>query len=367
VLAPFAGADATNFVVAVPGLNRANEPIGAFSSDLPGLDGVERISRDGTRLLTLVNPATLQLLDAFTHEPVGAPLRLAAPVSMSAFSPNNQLLATAAGGVVQFWNARNGRPVSDPIVQQQVAARMGFSGDSSRLYVAASNSVVTVWDVRTGRQAGKPFQCYDERWAEAHNSSGEWTVFSPDGRILLDGIGPYWLWNVETGTRRANPIDCNDKIFAIVFSPDSKRVVTTSGAGERSAQVWDAQTGLPLTKRLRHGHSVFTAEFLPDGRRFVTTSLDGGARIWDSETGKLLVRCVHPRADAPIAALSPDGLYLVTLGGLTARIWSTATGELLAKPIEFPSAVKEARFSTNAKALVTVTDTQAVQIWKILK
>lgn len=373
VLASFSSAEQTNQMVAIPGWNRTNEHVGIFPSEvLYQPDAVYRhglacISGDGGRLVTLVNPATLQLLDAFTHEPVGAPLKHALPVSVGTFSPDNQLLATAAGGVVQLWNARDGRPVGEPIVLQQIVARIIFSGDSSRLCVATSNSVVTVWDVRTSRQVGKSFKSGDEGWREAHSSTGEWTVFSPDGRILLDGADSYWLWNVETGTRSANPIDSDDKIFAIVFSPDSKRIITTAGAGERAAQVWDAQTGRPLTKPLRHGHSVFTAEFLPDGRRFVTTSLDGDAHIWDSITGKLLVLCVHPDASVPIAALSPDGLYLVTLGGKTARIWSTATGELLAKPIEFPSEVREAKFSADSQALLTVTDAQLVQIWNIVK
>jgi LysM repeat protein len=367
VLGPFSGAEQTNLVIAVPDLNRTNKNTGVFPSDVPYRDGVARISRDGTRLLTLVNPVTFQLLDPYTREPVGASLKHMVRVSMAEFSPDSRLLATAAGGVVQLWNARDGCPAGDPIVSKQAVVIFFFSGDSSRLCVVASNSVVTVWDVRTGRQVGKPFQCANEEWVEAHNSSGEWTVFSPDGRILLDGIGPYWLWNVETGMRSSHAIDQEDKIFDIKFSPDSKRVVTTAGAGERAAQVWDAQTGQPLTKPLRHRHSVFTAEFLPDGRRFVTTSLDGDARIWDSITGKLLVLCVHPDAEVPIAAISPDGLHLVTLGGNTARVWSTATGELLAKRLEFPSEVTEARFSADSKALVTVTDARVVQIWNIVK
>jgi LysM repeat protein len=367
VLDPFSSSAQTNLVVVFPGFNRTKEHAGVFPSDFLYRDGFPRITLDGTRLLTVVNPVTLQLLDAFTHRPAGEPITHATEINMSIFSPDNQLLAMAVGGVVQLWNARNGQPVGDLIAQQQVAVRIGFSGDSSRLYVAGSNSVVTVWDTRTGRQVGKPFRCANEGWVQAHNSSGGWTVFSPDGRTLLDGIGPYWLWNVETGMRSGQAIDQEDKIFDIEFSPDSKRVVTTAGAGERAAQVWDAQTGQPLTKPLRHRHSVFTAEFLPDGRRFVTTSLDGDARIWDSMTGKLLVLCVHPDAEVPIAAISPDGLYLVTLGGNTARIWSTATGELLAKPLEFPSEVTEARFSADSKALVTVTDARVVQIWNIVK
>ena len=84
-------------------------------------------------------------------------------------------------------------------------------------------------------------------------------------------------------------------------------------------------------------------------------------------TGELLVLCYHPEASTPTVALSPDGLYLVTLGGKVARIWSTATGEMLAKPMEFPDDVEEARFSQDSQAFVTVTAAQQVQVWQIAK
>ena len=245
----------------------------------------------------------------------------------------------------------------------ELLMEMFFSADSSRLCGITSNSLATVWDVRTGRKVGKPFKTCEESWREFHSGSGAWTVFSPDGRTLLDGRGPYWLWDVETGTRRTNSIDHNDKIFAMVFSPDSKRVVTTAGADERCARVWDAQTGKPLTKPLHHHFSVFTAKFLPDGRRFVTTCLDNEARIWDSTNGKLLAVFANPEAEEPLAAFSPDGQYLFTSGGKVARIWSTTTGQMLVKPIEFSAEVKAATFGADSKSLQTVTETRLVQIW----
>ena len=368
VLTPLNSSGQTNLIVAVPGLDRTQEHLGAFSSDLKYRPKFPRLSLDGSRLATLVNSNIVQLLDAATRQPVGAPLKHLARVIRGEFSPDNLILATISDdGLVQLWHSRDGGRMCDPIVQKETPVEIFFSGDSSRLCLAASNSMVSVWEVLTGRQVGKPFKCCAENWQEAHESSGAWTVLSPDGRTLLDGNTPYWLWNVETGTRSANPIQTEDKTFAVVFSPDSQRVVTTAGANERSSRVWDAHTGRPLTKPLHHRHSVFTAQFFPDGRRFVTTSLDGAARIWDSTNGKLLSVFNHPGAEVPTAALSPDGMYLVTLGGATARIWSTETGQMLAEPLESGPEISQAMFSTDSKALITITTTQFVQTWDILK
>ena len=367
-LTPFVCSSQSNLVLATPKLGHTKIHDGAFLDDYFYQEGLPHLSQDGGRLLVRVNPSTLRLVDTRTQKPVGVPLTHPARVFRGRFSPDNQLFATICDdGRVRLWQTKDGQAATPPLETKNAPLTFVFSGDSTRLCVIASNSVITVWDVRTGRPVGKSFQCGEGNWEQDHASTGSWTVFSPDGRILLDGIGPYWLWNVETGTRRTNAINHNDKIFAMVFSPDSKRVVTTAGCDERCARVWNAQTGLPLTPSLRHLHSVFTADFLPDGRRFVTTSLDKRARIWDSTNGKLLAVFINPEADVPLAKFSPDGQYLFTTGGRVVRLWSTTTGQMLVKPIELSGEGKEARFSADSKSIQTVTDARLVQIWDLIK
>lgn len=71
----------------------------------------------------------------------------------------------------------------------------------------------------------------------------------------------------------------NEAVFSAQFSPDGKRIVTTSG--DSTARVWDAQTGEPLTEPLRHADKVWSAQFSPNGKRIITISEDHAARFWD--------------------------------------------------------------------------------------
>jgi len=81
-----------------------------------------------------------------------------------------------------------------------------------------------------------------------------------------------------------------DEVYGIVFSPDGKKVATSSQ--DSTARVWDAETGKELRKF--DASSLFVS-FSPDGKKI---SVSTG--IFDVESGKELQRLVH------IAAISSD-------------------------------------------------------------
>ena len=69
-------------------------------------------------------------------------------------------------------------------------------------------------------------------------------------------------------------------VDALAFSPDCHRLVT--GDAGHLVRLWDVDTGrLVLTLR---GHEDFVTAiaFSPDGRWFVTASNDHTLRIWDA-------------------------------------------------------------------------------------
>jgi WD40 repeat protein len=70
------------------------------------------------------------------------------------------------------------------------------------------------------------------------------------------------------------------------FSDDGRQLVTASA--DKTAKVWDAQTGKLLVGPLTHTHKVMRAAFRPDGRQVATVSWDGVASVWDAATGKRL-------------------------------------------------------------------------------
>ncbi len=149
-----------------------------------------------------------------------------------------------------------------------------------------------------------------------------------------------------------DPASASDEVDGIVFSPDGKRLATTSYDG--SARVWDAASGKELL-RLQHDAEVTEIAFSPDGTRLATASADGTARVWDAQNGDELFSLAHEDQVLDIA-FSPDGTRLATASAdLTARVWDAATGEELFR-LEHTDWATRLAFSPDGRTLAVAAE-----------
>lgn len=76
------------------------------------------------------------------------------------------------------------------------------------------------------------------------------------------------------------------------------------------------------TTRFRHGDTVTSAAFAPDGRTVATASRDGTLSLWESESGKELLRCRGHVGAVLAVTFSGDGKQLISGGADgTVRFW----------------------------------------------
>ena len=112
--------------------------------------------------------------------------------------------------------------------------------------------------------------------------------------------------------------------MAVVFSPDSKRVLSASYDG--MLQLWDPTGNLAKVRVLRgHGKAVTGAAFSRDGKWIASSSTDSTIRLWDAETGEELatLRGHDPSSQWLTAvAFHPDGTRLASVAGDSRlKIW----------------------------------------------
>jgi hypothetical protein len=146
------------------------------------------------------------------------------------------------------------------------------------------------------------------------------------------------------------------------FSPDGKRFVTASK--DNTARLWETDSGKLLAILRDHEGSVRSAQFSPDGKRIVTASDDNTARLWETDSGKLLATLRGHESPVNSAQFSPDGKRIVTAStDNTARLWETDSGKLLATLQGHEDEVLSAQFSPDGKRIVTASLDKTARLW----
>ena len=305
--------------------------IRAFKGHVGGVTGVA-FSPDGKQVLTGSHDKTVRLWDTTNGKEIRTVETFPSDVESVAFSPDGKHVAVAVRNYrpVEVWNALSGEQAFVCFGTGVMANTVGFSADGTKLVVGGF--LAWVWDGREGRNSRTlPAGAFESLIGRRVTAA----VISPDGKRILAGCldRKARLWDAETGQELRTFPGHADAVKSVAFSPNGKQVLTCA-AGEKQARLWDAESAKELHAFALPDESVAVAAFSPDGTRVLTggdsSTTQGGARLWDARTGKELRAFGTPRETVYSIAFSPDGKKLVTGENLnTARLWDTETGKVI--------------------------------------
>jgi WD40 repeat protein len=191
------------------------------------------------------------------------------------------------------------------------------------------NNQIMIWDYQTGNQITRLVHGKDETKMVNHV---EW---SPDGLKFASASDESTIqvwdahsWELVYTLHHEPPTG----IFDSTWSPDSRRLLTTSGNDEQgakdtTARIWDSATGKELLVFSGHTKGVTLGNWSPDGKRIVTGSNDGTVKVWDAATGAELLTLAVPVQYGLYPSWSPDGQHLAITGYQTLisvwRVWQS--------------------------------------------
>jgi WD40 repeat protein len=149
-----------------------------------------------------------------------------------------------------------------------------------------------------------------------------------------------------------------------MWSHDGKRIVSSGGLNDDSAQVWDAETGNTLMTYT--GYSVMnTVAWSPDGQYIAC-----GGNSYDVDVikvdGKQRVANYKGHQDVVMAvAWSPDGKRIASASyDKTVQVWDAATGNNAFTYTGHHDYVYAVTWSPDSQYIASASADHTVQVWQ---
>lgn len=155
-------------------------------------------------------------------------------------------------------------------------------------------------------------------------------AFSADGQWLAVASGDPGQFGKATlfkttadgdATEPRDLVESPDAVFAVAFSPDGKKLA--AAGADRAIRVFDVESGKLLLTIEDHADWILDLAFSPDGTKLASASRDKTSKVFDVEKKESLVTFPAHAETVYSVAWSPDGKLIATSGGDSQiRIWN---------------------------------------------
>ncbi len=204
-----------------------------------------------------------------------------------------------------------------------------YSGDASMVYTLSVDGRIQAWSTDTGVRSHQLGTTRQSAMFIRRSGDGRLAVAGESAEMVEIATEPGWTLARSIGAGDDSPFE--DRVIALDFSPDGKRLATGGGFPSRGGEVyiWNVQDGSEeLRIPMAHSDTVCSLAFSPDGGRLATGGTDRFARVFETDRGRELHALEGHTGHVLGVSWQKNGRVLATGGADKAvKIWNLLNGE----------------------------------------
>lgn len=221
------------------------------------------------------------------------------------------LISAADDGAIFVWNVADGAKARE--IQHGAAVHaLALSADQSRLASAGADHMVKIWSLADGSL---------QQTLSGHGGPVLSAAFSPDGTALAAGVADNSIrvWQLADSKLLYTMAGHAGPVHAVAFATDARTLVSASA--DKTIKIWEAAGAWGDSIDLADfAERVLAVDFSPDSKRLVTgggvPAASGEVTIWDLEKRERVLALDHPHSDTVFGvSFSPDGKLIASAAG----------------------------------------------------
>lgn len=184
-------------------------------------------------------------------------------------------------------------------------------------------------------------------------------VILKENRIVSWYENSYSIWDINTG-ETIYQLHLPTCISTLDINNNGNQILTTCAEllqddkPDSLLRIFDLYSGNLLKTLIGHrkGTVVMCAYYTHDNTRIISQGSDGTTRIWDTETGNLLVTIPDVNYINNSPSTNKKGDRIVTTSNSAVRIWNTNSGELISTLFGVNETTNMPRFNNNGDRIL---------------
>ena len=204
-----------------------------------------------------------------------------------------------------------------------------YSGDGSVVYTLSVDGRIQAWSTDTGARSHQLGTTGQSARFIHRSGDGRLAVAGESAEMVEIAAEPGWTLARSIGDGDDSPFE--DRVIALDFSPDGKRLATGGGFPSRGGEIyiWNVEDGSEeLRIPMAHSDTVCSLAFSPDGDRLATGGTDRFARVFETGRGRELRALEGHTGHVLGVSWQKNGRVLATGGADNAvKIWNLLNGE----------------------------------------